>query len=96
MKFTQVTAVLFGMIAASEATRLNMCKAPNKQDCLPVDANAFVCTNLRSADGRPYVSGWSEGGTCDIYAEAGCTGTANSIDMEGWGQFPFPVWSVEC
>ncbi|EFR05118.1 hypothetical protein MGYG_08127 [Nannizzia gypsea CBS 118893] len=98
MKLTTITAVLVGMLSVSvtEATVLQMCKKTGKRDCLPVDATWSICTNLVSKDGRPYVSGWSTGGDCDIYEGRDCKGTANSIDKDGWSRFPFNVWSVLC
>ncbi|KAM5451532.1 hypothetical protein MaudCBS49596_003804 [Microsporum audouinii] len=96
MKLTNITAILIGMIAATEATRLQLCKKVGKKDCVPADFPWLVCTNLRSGDGRPFVSGWSEGGSCEIFSEPDCKGIGNSVDGDGWIRFPFPVKSVRC
>lgn len=49
MKVTHIVAAFVGMIAASDATRVQMCKAVGKRDCIPVDSNWGICTNLVSA-----------------------------------------------
>jgi hypothetical protein len=44
------TVVSLAAIAAfaEGATRVQVCKAPNKADCIPVDVNFVQCVNLHS------------------------------------------------
>ncbi|KAF5003032.1 hypothetical protein FDECE_10404 [Fusarium decemcellulare] len=94
MKFSAQIALVAATLA--QAATVNVCKGQGKTECIPIDAPRFICTNLVSGDGRPFISGYTDGAVCDIYSSSGCGGTGNTVDGEGWSRFPFNVWSVEC
>ncbi|KAJ4327724.1 hypothetical protein N0V84_001832 [Fusarium piperis] len=97
MKFqTQIALIAATAATLSQAATVNVCKGQGKTECIPVDAPAFICTNLVSADGRPFISGYSDGAVCDIYSSPNCNGIGNTVDGSGWSRFPFNVWSIEC
>ncbi|GAD98427.1 hypothetical protein MGYG_08127 [Paecilomyces variotii No. 5] len=97
MKFhVETLATIACLSLVSEAYVVNFCKQPNKVDCIPVTAGDGACTNLHTSDGRPFVSGYSDGHVCNIYFKNDCSGTANAVDGSGWAKFSQPVWSFEC
>lgn len=46
--FSQVVTVAAMAVFTEAATQVNMCKAPNKVDCIPVEVGFTQCVNLDS------------------------------------------------
>ncbi|GAO15622.1 hypothetical protein UVI_02050540 [Ustilaginoidea virens] len=85
-----------GLAACVLAKDLIVCKQTRFRDCVPV-SSAWVCDNLVSGDGRPFISGRvTSWGSCDIFSENGCSGISNKMDTKGWSRFPFAVKSIRC
>lgn len=50
MKFyTEITLIAATAATLAQAATVNVCKGQGKTECIPVDAPAFICTNLVSA-----------------------------------------------
>lgn len=53
MKFyAEITLVAATAATLAQAATVNVCKGQGKTECIPVDAPAFICTNLVSAGKR--------------------------------------------
>jgi hypothetical protein len=84
-----------GLVASAAAKDLELCKQPGFVNCVPL-SSAFVCDNV-IAEGGEFVSGRvTSFGSCDIFSQPSCAGTSNTVDTDGWSNFPFPVKSIRC
>lgn len=76
------------------AGALFVCKTNDTTVCY-IGSSTRSCSNIVSADGRPYISGHTTTGLCKIFSKKGCLGNLQEIETDHV-QFYFNASSARC
>lgn len=85
---------MFTVGVYSVAGALFVCKTVDSSVCY-IGSSTTSCTNLISADGRPFISGHTTTGTCKIYSKKRCEGNMQEIETDHVS-FYFGAQSARC